>query len=292
MLKKTAFLCCASVILGLAQAGQTLVEFSSLNDSTKSQQATGVLLNAEGTFSTIVLKGYDPSKVALAGDSEEVPRVLCHDPISRMTLLQLPKGSFDTADVEPQRAKSTILTPGDALQFENGGGRFVSFVRRHHGRVLPMTFMRVNYAGEKAPISGSRVYTMNKELVGLVYQSSGESKSIYVLPIEVITNLEAAVNDKREFRPCWIGVSMDSLSNAPTVLGVRPETPAAKAGIKKEDVILSIDGEQVSSYPEVVNAFYLLKPGKETVFKILRGTEVKLLTIVPEINPVYVPLAE
>ena len=80
---------------------------------------------------------------------------------------------------------------------------------------------------------------------------------------------------------------MDDRNDEPIIIGVRPGTPAKEAGLLKGDVVLSIAGKKVDDYPAVVNAFYYLEAGKPTEFKILRGTMLMSLSVVPEINPLY-----
>jgi len=70
-------------------------------------------------------------------------------------------------------------------------------------------------------------------------------------------------------------------------LGVRPDTPARKAGLQKDDVVLSIAGKTVSDYTAVVNAFYYLEAGKTVTFKVLRGTELLTMDVTPEVNPLF-----
>ena len=78
---------------------------------------------------------------------------------------------------------------------------------------------------------------------------------------------------------------MDELVASPIIESVRPGSPAQKAGLQNGDVILSIGIRKVSDYAEVVDAFFYLIAGKPQVFKVLRGTEVKDITVTPEVSP-------
>ena len=84
---------------------------------------------------------------------------------------------------------------------------------------------------------------------------------------------------------CWIGIVMEVKHAVPSILTVRPESPAAKAGVKKEDILLSVGNYEVRSYADAVNAFYYLVNGEETEVTVLRGTEKLTLKVVPEASP-------
>lgn len=274
--------------LGFATASETkdvVVKFASVHEGKEPQQAKGIVIDEKGRFATIAHKDYNPEKATV--DGKEL-KMLLHDPISKLTILELPADLSANHTAIETRGKSSELRPGDALITEKSNvaplSRMVSFVRRRGKRILPLTFLRINYSGE-APVPGTPIYDVNHSLVGFAYQKSSELESMYVTPIEVLANLELAIKEGRKFQPCWIGVSLDSMSDAPVVMGVRPDTPAKRAGLQKGDVILSINGVGVGSYAEVVNAFFLLQQGQKTPFKILRGSEVKVLQVEPEVNP-------
>lgn len=282
-------------LMSLTIAQTQVIEFASMeeNANAASQESAGVLVSDDGVLAAVVLKGFNPEDARIkaskdaAADAEVVKlKLISHDPISRLTLLQLPEGKRDGLTKYSNFANSEEMKPGAKLEVNGELCRLVSFVRRHNGRVLPLTFMRVNYSG-KSVLPGSPVMNEKDELAGLIFQASGDGSSYYTLPVDVLKHLQSLKVTDGKFRPCWIGVSMDHLSDAPVVIGVRPDAPAKAAGIQKGDVMLSIDGKSVGSYPEVVNAFYYLQSTKPTEFKVIRGTEIMTFSVTPEVNPLY-----
>ena len=259
----------------------------------KTSSAVGVLVDNEGTLATVALIGYNPEAATVkdaAGKSLAL-KLIAHDPVSRLTLLKLPENQRAGVTIIKSILKDTSsLKPGDTLKADPSDAsklsRMVSFMRRHNGRILPLTFIRVNHP-DKDLKPGGPVMTSDGKLAGFFFQYSGEDQSFYMLPIEVLAHLKTATANGKKHRPCWIGVSMDHLSDAPVVIGVRPAAPARKAGILKGDVIISIAGKNVSTYGQVVNAFFYMQAGKSIEFKLIRGTELKTLNVVPEVNPLY-----
>ena len=84
---------------------------------------------------------------------------------------------------------------------------------------------------------------------------------------------------------CWIGIVMEVKNAVPTIMTVRPESPAAVSGVKKGDILLSVGQHEVRSYADTVNAFYYLVNGEETEVTVLRGTEKLSLKVIPEVSP-------
>lgn len=277
-------------LVSLAQLKQ--IEFENVVKDGKAIMATGALIDDNGTFATVVLHQANPEK-AVVKDAEGnavALKLIAHDAISRMTLFQLPEAHRAGVAKFTKLANTKKMNVGEELVADISNkmaiSRVVSYVRRFNGRVLPVTFIQANVKDQVVQ-AGAPVINTAGELVGLTYQPTVDKQSFYILPAEVIPHLQAASKFGAAFKPCWVGVSMDHLSDAPRIIGVRPETPAKAGGLQKGDVIISIDNVAVSSYPEVVNAFYYLQRDKPTDFKILRGVEVLNLTVTPEVNPIY-----
>lgn len=84
-----------------------------------------------------------------------------------------------------------------------------------------------------------------------------------------------------------IGIEVAAPPDLPAVVGtVRPESPAAEAGLTSGDEILSIDAEPVSSWDQVRFAF-LTSPEKPLAVEYRRGEEVATTTVTPLKVPRY-----
>lgn len=286
-----SFILLITSLLGFSQS-KTL-SFASVSEGGKAYEAEGSLMDDRGTLVTIALVGADPNKAMIknAAGEQIALKLIIHDPVSRITLLELPESEREGVGVVRMIGDSANLQPGEAVITNvlrrNEVSRVVSHVKRHNGKILPLTFVRINHPTglQKA---GTPVLNSKDELVAFIFQKDISDKTMFALPVEVLTNVRRFVKEGvGKFKPCWIGVSMDHLNDAPVIIGVRPGTPAKKAGLQKDDVVLSIDGKKVDDYPAVVNAFYYLQAGNPTEFKILRGTKLMNLSVVPEVNPLY-----
>jgi len=78
-----------------------------------------------------------------------------------------------------------------------------------------------------------------------------------------------------------IGVSFGH----PTVGGVRPASPAWKAGIEQDDVILEINGKRGVDFEEISIITALSEPGAPLRLKVKRGQEIHYVNVIPEMSP-------
>jgi S1-C subfamily serine protease len=70
-----------------------------------------------------------------------------------------------------------------------------------------------------------------------------------------------------------LGVQADeskAFGDAVVVGGVGPGTPAEKAGIKRGDIVLEMDGEELRSWPELTERISACKPGQTVELKVQR----------------------
>ena len=277
-----------SVVSAFAQLQQ--VEFAAYSEGVEPAVVNGVLVDDKGTLATIALLGSNAEEASIKNAKGEKVKLksIAHDPVSRLTLLELPEEYRKGLSIVTAKGDSSTLKPGDALftDLKNKAeiSRMVSYVKRYNGKILPLTFLRLNHPNGKLP-AGSPVMNAQEQLIGFSFQKSREGNSFFILPVEVLKHVQNSIAKDGKYKPCWIGVSMDQGVEAPYITSVRPESPASKAGLKKGDVIISIAGKKIGNYAEVVNSFYYLQAGKALEFRVLRGTELKTLNVTPEVNP-------
>ena len=78
-----------------------------------------------------------------------------------------------------------------------------------------------------------------------------------------------------------IGVSVPAyLDQSPVIAFVAPDTPAAQAGVKKGDKVLSVNGTDVEDWEDLLSKV-ILSPNVELEFLIERGSEVISRAMIP-----------
>ncbi len=77
----------------------------------------------------------------------------------------------------------------------------------------------------------------------------------------------------------YLGVSTNEVAAGVVITEVGDGTPAEKAGLKKGDVIDSVDGRRTDTYNDFIAALNAHKPGDKVKFKIQRGEETKEIEV-------------
>ena len=253
------------------------------------REVATMLTLSENLYATVTVVGADP-RTAVRGRVEgggKLPLV-AHDSVSRLTLLARPAGGDEISFPELGRGRGLkrgallYLDPDD----KDRPSRVVSWENSYEENVLPLTLMRVHHPSKESPRPGTPLYDADGKLVALCHQETDEyGNGTYALPAEVIAKVRQDLRAHGKAVRCWIGIVMEIKYAVPAIVTVRPESPAAVAGVKKGDILLSVGGHEVRSYADTLNAFYYLMEGEETEVTVLRGTQKLSLKVIPEISP-------
>jgi serine protease Do len=139
--------------------------------------------------------------------------------------------------------------------------------------------------------SGGPLVNMNGEVIGIntaIYtQSFGYQGVGFAMPSNVVRDVyeQLTTGDHRVARGS-IGVEfsavpnpavlrMYGVKNGVTISNVRPDSPAAKAGLQGEDTITAVNGKPIKSGDELVNLISATKPGNKINLTFVRNGQQK-----------------
>ena len=142
--------------------------------------------------------------------------------------------------------------------------------------------------------SGGALIDVAGNLIGVntaIFSKTGGSLGIgFTIPAEVCKQvLDSILKDGRVIRG-WLGIevrglsqqdefSTESSSTGVHVNGVIPEGPAALAGIKSNDIILSINDQSINSANQLIAYIAMQKPNSEVKAVVKRGNQTLNLNI-------------
>jgi serine protease Do len=144
--------------------------------------------------------------------------------------------------------------------------------------------------------SGGPLVSMNAEVIGIntaIYtQSFGYQGVGFAMPSNVVRDVyeQLRTGDHKVARGS-IGVEFSGVPN-PVVLriygvkngvpitNVRPDSPAAKAGLQGEDTITAVNGKSIKSGDELVSLISATKPGGKLNVTYVRNGQEKQATVV------------
>jgi serine protease DegS len=159
--------------------------------------------------------------------------------------------------------------------------------------------------------SGGALIDVAGNLIGVntaIFSQSGGSLGIgFAIPAKVCQQiLNSILKDGRVVRG-WLGISLmpvqqdnilEPKQTGVVVADVLPRGPAAKAGIKKGDKIIQVNGEQITSASHLINYVALQAPNSTIKVEVVRDEQPLTLNVVvterkaQNNNSQYIPLPQ
>ena len=174
----------------------------------------------------------------------------------------------------------------------------LSALARQPDATKPITYLQTD-----APInpgnSGGPLVDMNGSVVGIntfILSQGGGSEGLgFAIPSRVVDFVYRSLRAHGHVHRVEIGAVAQEItpdlaeglhlsqSWGVLVVDVKPDGPAAAAGLKIQDIILSADGRQIQTLPSLAAALYLHRLDRLVKLEVLRGNER---------NTLYVPAIE
>jgi len=126
-----------------------------------------------------------------------------------------------------------------------------------------------NFLQLDAPInpgnSGGPVFNMDGQVIGVssvIVSPTGASVGIgFAIPSETVTRIVAQLIAHGSIERGWLGVTVDDQTGRVVIANQDPNGPAARAGIRRGDIVLAINGEHIDSSRGLIRAVAGVTPG-------------------------------
>jgi serine protease Do len=134
-------------------------------------------------------------------------------------------------------------------------------------------------------LAGAPLFDADARLIGVVSLGLATvGRYSLAIPTDLYLSnkswLEGAEADAPRTMRAWIGFYPQGYDGGIVVSGVVDDGPADKAGIERGDLILSVEGESVSTLRELYQALWRKHPGEALGFQILRDSEIRTIDVV------------
>jgi S1-C subfamily serine protease len=138
--------------------------------------------------------------------------------------------------------------------------------------------------------SGAPLIGPKGELLGigsLIVPDAGgpgtQSPGNMFVPIDllkpILADLKASGKRKGPPRP-WLGVTTDEMRGRVFVSRVSPEGPAERAGLQRDDIVLTVAGQEVRTLAEFYGKVWARgAAGVEVPMKVLRGVQMRDVSV-------------
>lgn len=253
---------------------------------------SGFIISADGYLMTNhhVVDGADEVTVRLKDRREFKAKVIGSDQQSDVALLKIEASGLtaatlgDSSKLKPGQWVVAIGSPYN-LDFSVTAG-IVSAVGRNLGddqRYVP--FIQ-NDAAINRGNSGGPLFNLDGQVVGInsqIFSNTGGSIGLsFAIPIDYANKVVAQLRTKGKVARGYLGVGLQEVTadlqktlglsrvTGALVREVSPNTPAAKAGLKESDVIVSVDGQKIERSGDLPPIIGATAPGTQVTLGIVR----------------------
>jgi serine protease Do len=251
-------------------------------------EGSGFIVDPEGYILTNhhLVPGSGRIRVRLADRRELPARLVGSDPSTDLALLKLDARGLPTVrlgDSDHLRVGDWVCAIGNPLEFDHTVT--VGVVSSLGRKIWNKSFDA--YIQTDAAInpgnSGGPLVNRHGEAIGISAAVSSDAQGIgFAVPINVARSVLGQLRDRGRVERGYLGIELQELdpdlarmiglpdARGALVLDVQTGEPAAKAGLKRWDVIKSVSGEAVEDGDGLVRRISALPPGTEVRLGVIR----------------------
>ena len=271
--------------------------FGNKNNSKQQEQpaanlGSGVIVSSEGYILTNqhVVDGADQIEIALADGRTTTAKVIGVDPETDLAVLKVNLTNLPTITLgrmDQTRVGDVVLAIGNPF----GVGQtvtmgIVSALGRNHLGINTFENFIQTDAAINPGNSGGALVDVNGNLLGIntaIYSRSGGSLGIgFAIPVSTARSVLESIITTGSVTRGWIGVEPQDVTpeiaesfgleqkSGAIVAGVLKNGPADRAGIKPGDILVSVDGQDITDTTRLLNLIAQIKPGSNAKIHLVR----------------------
>ena len=262
---------------------------------------SGVVVTGDGfvVTSAHVVERTSTVTASFVDGTELAAEVVGADPLSDLAVLRTRGGGLEPAelgDATSLRVGQLVVAIGNPHGF---AGSVTAGVVSALGRSLPTHAGRVvdNVIQTDAALnpgnSGGALADGNGRVVGINTAVAGVGLGLAVPINDATRRILAALMSEGRFRRAYLGIAGGTRPLPPRlarelgrragveVVEVAPGSPAAAAGLRPEDLIVTVDGDAVERVDDVQRLMVGDRIGTDVRIEVLRGDRTVALRLVP-----------
>jgi Do/DeqQ family serine protease len=265
---------------------------------------SGVVVDPAGLIVTNnhVIEGADQVKVSLADRREFEAEIVLKDARSDLAVLRIGDkrekfAAIDLGDSDALQVGDVVLALGNPF----GVGQtvthgIVSAVARTQIGITDYQFFIQTDAAINPGNSGGALVNDRGELIGIntaiISNGGGGNQGIgFAIPITMARSVMEQILKTGKVTRGYLGVMIQEVTpdlakafGLPSAEGalvgdVTPDSPGAKAGLQKGDVITSLNGQRISDYTDLRLRVSQSAPGTAAKLEVLRNGQKRDLTV-------------
>jgi serine protease Do len=259
---------------------------------------SGFIISREGYIVTNnhVVENASDIKVSLSDKEEFDAKVIGRDPKTDVALIKIEaKKDLSTValgDSSKLRVGEWVMAIGNPFGL---GHTVTTGIVSAKGRIIgagPYDDFVQTDASINPGNSGGPLFNMNGEVVGINTAIVASGQGIgFAIPINVAKDMLVSLREKGRVVRGWLGVQVQRITpdlaksfgldreRGALVADVMPDTPAAKAGIERGDIIVEFNGRKIDEMNDLPRAVANTPPDTDVPMKILRKGQEKVVQV-------------
>ncbi|MDD3854409.1 Do family serine endopeptidase [Sulfurimonas sp.] len=262
------------------------------------QQAlgSGVIVSKDGYIITNnhVIDGANQITVNLAGDKKEYEaKVIGKDEKSDLAIIKIEAKNLNAItfyNSDKVKVGDVVFALGNPFGVgETITQGIVSATGRSGVGIVEYEDFIQTDASINPGNSGGALINSAGHLIGInsaIISKSGGNVGIgFAIPSNMVTTVATSLIDSGKYTRAYLGVNISDISDdmskfyndnyGALITGVEDNSPAAKAGLKRGDLIIEINGKKITSASELKNTVGSYAPSKVVIVKFLRDKKVE-----------------
>jgi len=277
-------------------------------------QGSGIIISSDGYILTNshVVEDAEKIRVRLRDGRTFEATVRGTDPQSDIAVLKIPATNLPAAklgDSTAVRVGEFAVAIGAPFELDysvtyghvsaKGRSHIVpSYGANSQGATMDQDFIQTD-ASINPGNSGGPLVNLYGEVIGINTLIRGLHTGIgFAVPSNLAKEVADQLIENGKFTRSWLGIGIRGLQEddearelaegaeeGVLVTELRPDGPARKSDLRSEDIIISVDGNRVSTTLQLRNAVRGKKPGSTVILEVMRHGQPMKIKVHPEAWP-------
>jgi len=262
---------------------------------------SGFVISPDGFILTNnhVVENARSVKITLNSGEEYPANVRGRDQLTDLAVVKVePKkelAAVTLGDSDATRVGDWVIAIGNPFGLE---GTVTAGIISAKGRVIagPYDDFLQTDAAINPGNSGGPLFGLRGEVVGINTAIIAQAQGVgFAIPINLAKELLPQLREGGRITRGWLGVAVrptppdmvpaNAGAKGALVVGVDPDGPAAKVGVKPGDILVAIQGRPIDDSNRLPRLVASLKPGTTAELKVVRDGQLKTLTVTVEKMP-------
>ena len=244
------------------------------------RMGSGTIVDPTGTILTVnyVVNGAEAITVTLSDGKEYPGRLAAQDFDSGLALVKIDAGDLPflrpAETVTVGQAAFMVASSGQQNRRVSDGG--VTSLEGYDAQWEYMLERSIRLSAFNPGFGGGTLADSRGRLMGVVSLNLNEiGKFTLAIPVEYYLRDADELKQfgrvrSRPPRP-WLGLHPQALGGHVVVTGVTPSGPAEKSGLQQGDIILTVEGQEVQTRPQLYREVWKKRAGDAITFHVIRG---------------------